>query len=158
MIIINDFLLNRISEKASQSERLRKNYNFHHYDADPMQRMLNAMEPGTYIRPHKHEKPDKREIFIILKGSVAFVIFNNTGDVTDIVILDSTKGVFGIEIPPATWHTLVALKKKSVLYEIKDGPYDAAHDKMFADWAPPENATDAEAYLFQLKRTISNYP
>ena len=41
------------------SPRLRLNHNFHDDLADPINRMLNALEPGTYLQPHKHENPDK---------------------------------------------------------------------------------------------------
>jgi len=59
-------LLNEVIQKAKNSPRGRMNYNFHDDLVDPINRMLNAFEPGTYIQPHKHENPDKREVFILL--------------------------------------------------------------------------------------------
>ena len=52
MKIINEQLLDETQAKALQSPRLRMNYNFHEKLDDPINRLLNAMEPGTYLRPH----------------------------------------------------------------------------------------------------------
>lgn len=56
--------LQKLSKEANVSPRKRKNYNFHETPEDSIQRMLNALHPDTYIRPHKHENPDKREVFV----------------------------------------------------------------------------------------------
>jgi len=78
LIKIDDNFIGEILKIAKVSPRKRTNYNFHKtYDA-PVQRMLNAAEPGTYVRPHKHENPDKIEAFIILKGRALIVEFDET--------------------------------------------------------------------------------
>ena len=147
MIKITKELIDDTLEKARTSPRKRINYNFHTtYDA-PIQRMLNATEPGTYVRPHKHEDPDKVEVFIILKGKVAFLEYDNEGDVADHVILDTEGSVRGVESPPRTWHSFIALDKDSVLYEVKDGPYDPSADKKFAPWSPEEGSEDSSRFL-----------
>jgi hypothetical protein len=46
MIIIHQQLVSSIAEEAKHSVRLRKNFNFHRDYADPVNRMLNAFEPG----------------------------------------------------------------------------------------------------------------
>ncbi|MFQ5952083.1 MAG: WbuC family cupin fold metalloprotein [Candidatus Omnitrophota bacterium] len=147
MIKITDKLLTETSDKAGHAERKRHNYNFHKDFDDPINRMINAMEKGAYFPPHKHENPDKREVFIIFKGRVLMVEFNDSGKVTDYIILDPEKGDMGVEIPPRTWHTLVPLEKVSVLYEIKDGPYDKNVDKTFAEWAPKEGEEGAKEFV-----------
>jgi len=108
--------------------------------------MLNAIEPGSYVQPHKHENPDKREVFLLLKGKLAVVFFNNDGAVTEHIILDNREN-FGVEIPPSVWHTIIALETGTVVYEIKDGPYSPADDKNFASWAPRERDKNCTAYL-----------
>ena len=69
MKIINEQLLDETQAKALQSPRLRMNYNFHERLDDPINRLLNAMEPGTYLRPHRHLNPAKDEIFLLLRGN-----------------------------------------------------------------------------------------
>lgn len=152
---INEDLLLKISEKAKKSVRRRMNYNFHPEDADILQRMLNALEPDTYIQPHKHQNPDKVEVFMVLRGRILVVEFNDEGDITDHLLLDATMGNYAAEIAPRTWHTIVCLEKGTVAYEVKNGPYNPTDDKMFASWAPPEGDPECAAYnaniLDQLK-------
>ncbi len=146
MIKINSELINQVSEQAQVSSRRRKNYNFHEQDVDLLQRMLNAMEPDTYIQPHKHENPDKVEAFFVLKGSILLVEFNENGEITDHCVLNPLQGNFGGEVSPRTWHTLISLEKGSVAYEVKDGPYDPTIDKQFAPWAPEEGEMGGDLY------------
>ena len=155
MIVIDKTLTEKLESEAARLPRKRKNYNFHRDLSDPMNRMMHAMEPGTYVQPHKHENPDKREAFIILKGRVAVVEFSDTGEIREYVILDPKTGYYGAEIQPRAWHTLIVLEKGTLVYEVKDGPYDPADDKFFAPWAPAEGEPGTEEYkkriLDQLK-------
>lgn len=150
MIKINEEYIDKTSQKAKTSPRKRMNYNFHKEDAARLQRMLNAMEPDTYIQPHKHENPDKVEAFFALRGRIVVVEFDDNGKITDYIELDSKKGNYGVEIPARTWHTLISLESGSVAYEVKDGPYNVAVDKNFAPWAPAENDGESENYLKEI--------
>lgn len=146
MIEINKVLIDKICESANDSSRLRMNYNFHDSPSDTMHRMLNALQTGTYIRPHKHENPDKREAFILLRGTVLIVEFDERGKIIFHTILSHSKGNYGVEIPPRTFHTLISLEKDSVIYEVKDGPYDAKNDKIFAPWSPEEGSPEGAEF------------
>jgi cupin fold WbuC family metalloprotein len=109
--------------------------------------MLNAIEPGTYVRPHKHESPDKCEVFIILTGRALVVQFDDSGAIIEHTILDSKAGTFGVEFAPCVWHTIVSLAPGTVVYEVKPGPYAPIDDKNFAPWAPSEGSLESAAYL-----------
>ena len=61
MTIIDEDLLNKVSEQAKTSPRLRMNYNFHQSLEDKCHRFLNAVEPGTKVEIHRH--PTKDESF-----------------------------------------------------------------------------------------------
>jgi cupin fold WbuC family metalloprotein len=150
MILIQECLLSSLSNAAQGHLRKRMNHNFHVSLADPINRMLNALEPDSYVWPHKHEKPDKREIFIRLKGRLAVFYFDDAGVVTDQAVLGPDEGNYGVEIPAGTWHTIVALESGTIVYEIKDGPYQPEDDKHFAPWAPPEGSPEAALYLQEL--------
>ncbi|MFZ4413179.1 MAG: WbuC family cupin fold metalloprotein [Bacteroidales bacterium] len=154
MIKIDAALLNVISDNAQKSNRKRMNLNFHHNDADRLQRFINAIEPYSYIQPHKHENPDKREVFFILKGKMLVVEFDDDGNVLDHIILDAEQGNFAVEIPEKTWHTILSLEKSSVAYEFKDGPYAVADDKNFAVWAPKEGDPLCKAYIDNLLENL----
>ncbi|WP_075589943.1 WbuC family cupin fold metalloprotein [Labilibacter marinus] len=135
--------LDELTSDAQKNDRKRKNFNFHDVDDDPVQRMLNAFEPGTYVHPHTHTNPDKREVFIVLRGRLLVLFFNDKGEISRHVILDAEKGVFGVEIAAGDWHTATGLEKGTVVYEIKDGPYIQVEDKNFAKWAPKEGSEEA---------------
>jgi cupin fold WbuC family metalloprotein len=150
MKLINTKLLEDVVSQAKLSLRKRKNYNFHDSLDDTLQRMLNAIEPGSYVQPHKHENPDKTEAFLILKGKAMVVEFDENGEITTHTIVSPADGVYGCEIAPATWHTIVSLEPGTVVYEVKDGPYSALNDKNFAAWAPKEGDPECGAFLQQL--------
>ncbi len=154
MIKIDDNFLDTTSFKAKDSPRLRMNYNFHPRHEDPLHRMLNAMEPGTYIQPHKHEDPDKFEIFLALRGRFVVIIFDASGNITDHTILDARQGKYGVEIPEKTYHILISLEPGSVAYEIKEGPYSLSTAKNFARWAPAEGDPKVKDYLNSLLEKI----
>jgi cupin fold WbuC family metalloprotein len=150
MIVIDEKLITNVSLQAKKSLRKRQNYNFHETLDAKLQRMLNAIEPSTYVRPHKHENPDKVESFVILKGRVLIVEFDDSGSIESTAVLSFTDGVYGVEIPPRTWHTIISLESGTVVYEIKEGPYSPLNDKDFASWAPEENSSDCDLYIKDL--------
>ena len=155
MIKITDKLLTETADKAGQAERKRCNYNFHEDYSDPVNRMINAMEKGAYFPPHKHENPDKREVLLIFKGRVLMVEFDVNGKVTDHIILDPKKGNMGVEISPKTWHSLIPLEEVSVLYEIKDGPYNKNIDKTFPEWAPKEGEEGTGEFVRKVLKELN---
>lgn len=154
MIKIDHKILDEYTGLAKVSPRLRMNFNFHPTHEDPLHRMLNAMEPGTYIQPHKHENPDKFEVFLALRGRFAVFTFDSVGNIADHVILDASKGKFGVEIPEKTYHTLIPLEPGSVAYEVKAGPYTLLTDKNFAPWAPAEGDPSTANYVKHLLQSI----
>lgn len=154
MKVIDDCLLDKLSIDAQCSERLRKNYNLHQDPSDTIQRLLNALEPNTYICPHKHENPDKRELFIPIRGRFVMVTFDNAGEIVSAVRLSENSDARIVEIEPGIWHTLVCEESGTIYFEIKDGPYNVSIDKSFASWAPDEQAYGAKLYLKELKERL----
>ena len=154
MIHITNQICNPLIKEASKSERKRMNFNFHQHFSDRIHRMIHATNPETYVQPHKHENPDKMETFIILKGRVLVIEFSETGEIIDNLILDPTIGNYGAEIQPKSWHTLITLEKDSLVYEIKDGPWNASDDKNFATWAPVEGETGCTEFNNSLLRKL----
>lgn len=144
---IDKSLLDRVSANAMASPRKRKNYNFHKEYPDPLQRMLNAIEPWSYIQPHKHENPDKVEAFVVLKGRLLVLEFGTTGLITDSTVIDPSQGIYGAEIPPCTFHMIIALEPGTVVYEIKNGPYSPINDKNWAPWAPREGEEGTREFM-----------
>lgn len=152
---INKQLLDETTAQAKVAPRLRMNYNFHKDLNDPVNRLLNAMEPGTYLRPHRHCNPDKNEVFLLLRGRVAVFIFDDMGNITQTEILDPLNGSYGGEIPPGVWHGLLVLESGSVIYEVKEGPFAPLAPENMAPWSPAAEDTEAaKAYMQQLEEHL----
>lgn len=138
MKTIDRDLLQRLSAQAADSGRRRANYNFHPAPADGVQRFCNAVEPGSYVRPHRHPAAGRWEFVLALAGAAALLSFDDHGQVRERLLLSPDGAYRGAEIPGGTWHTLAALEPGTVLFEFKPGPYSPTADKDFAAWAPPE--------------------
>ena len=121
MKIIDEKLLNQVSEEARNSPRLRMNYNFHESLDDKCHRMLNAIESGTDIPIHRH--PTKDESFVVLRGKVRSTTYDDDGTVIESVVLCQEEGRFGVDIPKGVWHKLESLESGSVVFECKEGPF-----------------------------------
>ena len=111
-----------------------------------MQRFLNAMQPGTYVRPHRHPEP-RWELFLTLSGAVVVLEFDGKGCVTQRQELLAEGPVRALELAPGRWHTVVCMESGSVLFELKPGPYAPVTDKDFAAWAPQEGAVGLKAWV-----------
>lgn len=140
MKLIDNLLLRDLQQRAVASPRKRMNHNLHEAPADPVQRMLNAFEPETYVRPHRHSGEDRWELFLLLQGSLSLLTFADNGTVLSRIDMSMDGPVRGVEFPGNTWHTLVSTTPNSVIFEVKRGPYIANTEADFAQWAPREGA------------------
>jgi cupin fold WbuC family metalloprotein len=145
MIKINARLIDSIIDQARTSPRKRMNYNFHPELSDPVQRLLNALEPWTYIRPHKHTT--KEESFVLLRGTILAVVFNDDGSIRDHAVLSHSTGIQGIEFEENSYHMLTSLETGSVVFEIKEGPFVPHTEGSSAPWAPKEGTPEAKEFL-----------
>jgi cupin fold WbuC family metalloprotein len=152
--LIDTALLDAVSAEAADSPRRRKNRNFHPRDDYPGHRLLNAIEPGSYIAPHRHLDPTKDETMVVLRGALGLVVFDDDGRVVRTERVGRSAAL-GIDIPHGTWHTVFALEPGTVFLEAKSGPYLPLIDAERAPWAPAENAPAAPSYLAGLVRLFS---
>lgn len=157
MKIINQNRLDQLSKDAAASERLRKNLNMHDDYADPCQRLFNAMEPGTYIRPHRHVDPPKAECFMAVRGKITLITFDDKGAVEQVVPFGAGCDAVAIELPPGAWHTLIVLEPGSIFFETKPGPYAPLSDKDFAPWSPAEDSPNVDKYVSTLIKAVADY-
>lgn len=152
--LIDAALLDEVCAEAAASPRRRKNRNFHPYDGHPAHRMLNAMQPDSYIPPHRHLDPDKDETFVVLRGLLGLVQFDDEGAIVRAVKVGIGGVAIGVDIPHGTWHTAVALEPDTVFLEAKAGPYLPFTEAERAPWAPAENSADAAPYLALIRSMI----
>jgi cupin fold WbuC family metalloprotein len=149
--IIDDSLLDGLTAAARQNPRLRQNYNIHETFEEPCQRLLNAVEPGSYVRPHRHLDPPRPETFIVLRGRLAAFVFGDDGRIERMVIMTADGQARGVDIPAGAWHTVLSLERGTVCFETKPGPYLPLADKDWAPWAPAEGSPEARSYLRRLE-------
>jgi cupin fold WbuC family metalloprotein len=121
-MLINTALLDSVSEQARNNKRLRMNFNFHSSPEAKSQRLLNAIEMGSVIPVHRHTHT--AETYILLRGIMRVFFHNEEGEVIESFDLDPLKGNYGIDIPQGQWHSLEVISSDTVIFEVKDGPYE----------------------------------
>lgn len=120
-MILTKNIIEQVSEDAKSSARLRMNYNLHESFDDSVQRMFNAIEPGSEIPIARH--PYSSETLILLQGRLRVLIYNDYKEIIEDVTLDKSIGNIGYHIPKGVWHTVKSLESGTVLFETREGPY-----------------------------------
>lgn len=148
---ISTAALGDLSREAKRAPRLRAHLNVHPTLDDPVQRLFIALEPGTYIRPHRHPEPNKWELFVLIEGAVDALTFGDDGTLRERIRMGRKDGSRAVEIPPGTWHSYVCFEPGTVVLEIKEGPYVATTEEDYAPWSPQGDADSAARYLDRLR-------
>jgi len=152
---LTDEILDAGIEASRESPRKRMIYPIQRSQDDLVQRLINFLQPGTYIRPHYHPLKHATETIHVMQGSLVFFVFDDDGNLKDGYYVESGMAGSVIDIVPGVWHNFVVLSDDTVIIEFKKGPYDAATDKVFAEWAPEEDTPEAIEYLKMLEDAIS---
>ncbi|MBR6972720.1 MAG: WbuC family cupin fold metalloprotein [Bacteroidales bacterium] len=119
-MIIDNELLDKLTEQAKTSPRLRMNYDLRNSAEDGSQRMLNAIEPGTVMPVHRHLKSS--ETVVCICGHFEEYFYNDNGVLTDMI--DMVPGGVVLNVPIGMWHSLKSLESGTVLLECKDGKWE----------------------------------
>ena len=120
-MVIDNKILDDLSAQAKANPRLRQSMDLRNSPEDQSQRMLNALEPGTVMPIHRHQKTS--ESVVILRGKIEWIFYDNDGNETERVTLDANGEPRMLNVEIDRWHSLVCLESGSVLYESKDGAY-----------------------------------
>ena len=121
-MIIDNTLLDNLTAQAQASPRHRRNMDLHNSAADSSQRMLNAIEPGSMVPVHRHQRTS--ETLVVLRGRVVEEYYSSDGAVEASYELSAGGSVCALNIPAGQWHTLRALESGTVILEMKDGAYE----------------------------------
>lgn len=120
---IDKQLLDNLTQQAKASPRLRMNFDLRNSPEDTSQRMLNAIEPGSEIPIHRHQKSS--ETVVVLRGSVIEEYYDELERICEATYEISPEGpVMALNIPAGQWHTLRSLESGTVILEVKDGAYE----------------------------------
>ena len=119
---ITQELLDGLTEQAKASPRLRMNYDLRNSEEDQSQRMLNAIEPGSPLPIHRHQKSS--ETVVCLRGRLVWEYYDeHERKCTERIELSPKGPIVALNVPRGQWHTVKALESGSVIMEVKDGKY-----------------------------------
>ena len=116
-------LLDSLTAQAKVSPRLRMNFDLRNSETDTSQRMLNAIEPGSEVPVHRHQKTS--ETVVVLRGKVVEEYYDELERICEAAYEISPNGpICALNIPAGKWHTLRSLESGTVIMEVKDGAYE----------------------------------
>ena len=125
---ITQGLLDSLTEQAKNNERLRMNLDLRDSDSDGSQRMLNAIEPGSPLPIHRHQKTS--ETVVCLRGRLIEEFYDELERTcTEAIELSPNGPVVALNIPAGQWHTVRALESGTVIIEMKNGKYEPLSDE-----------------------------
>ena len=129
---IDNKLLDNLTAQAQASPRLRMNLDLRNSAGDSSQRMLNAIEPGSVVPVHRHQKTT--ETMVVLRGRVVEEYYDGAGvlvesfvlgdchvadaprnDVLDFAPRNDVPVVYALNIPAGQWHTLRGMESGIVI-------------------------------------------
>ena len=113
--------LDRLTEDAKNSPRLRMSLDLRTNPQDQSQRILNALEPGTVLPIHRHRTT--AETVIIIRGSLREDFYNDRGEIVESYVLEVGGDTPVLQIPAGQWHSVECLESGTIIFEAKDGPY-----------------------------------
>ncbi len=120
---ITQTILDKLTEEAKASERLRMNMDLRDTDSDGSQRMLNAIEPGSELPIHRHQKTS--ETMVCLRGKLRVEYYDELERIcTESFVIEPSGGNVAVNIPIGMWHTVHALESGTVILEMKNGGYE----------------------------------
>lgn len=126
-MIIDDNLLDDLTRRAQNSPRLRMNMDLRNGQDDQSQRMLNAIEPGSVMSIHRHQKTT--ETVVCLRGKVVEEYYDELERIcTDAIELSPNGPNVAVNVPIGQWHRLRAVVSGSVVLSVKDGPWEPQSD------------------------------
>jgi cupin fold WbuC family metalloprotein len=157
IVVISRNLAEQALRVSRESERKRVILPFHKSHEESLHRMFNAMQPGTYVHPHRHFTSQKSEVFLVLAGSLDFIVFDDRGQIEFVRRLSAGAADFGIDLAPGKYHTFLVRAPDTLIYEVKPGPYTAQDDKDFAPWAPAEGTPEVVSYLTGLEADVARH-
>lgn len=140
-----------LRSQAEISPRKRAHFNLHHSHHEPVQKVLICLLHGTYIPPHYHEYEHQTELFIVLKGSVKLIIFDENGGIQREIAMGEDSATSMVEIEPRLIHTIVCESDDAFVLEVKEGPFVEDQSKVFPEWTVKEGDPEVENYLEALR-------
>ena len=129
----NDVMM--LKEKVGNCPDKRIRICTHQTSDDRLHEMMIAITQDSYVRPHKHLS--KSESFHLIEGLIDVIIFNDEGEITEVVSMGnfSSGESFFYRLAAPYFHTLLLRTDIAVFHETTNGPL-LKGDTVYPSWSP----------------------
>lgn len=135
IVCVDQGLAVDLQRGAKANARHRMRLCAHPATDDRLHEMVIALTKDTYIRPHMHF--GKSESMHVIDGDADLVIFNEFGEVRDVIHLGPypSAKTFFVRLATPVYHMLLVRTEVFLVHETTNGPFSPA-ETAFAPWAP----------------------
>ena len=127
-VVIGAEFVNGLRRYARCQNSGRARLLLHGDETNPLHEMVIAARPFTLWPPHRHDGDGQS--WTAVHGTIAYVEFEGSNEISDIIILDPRKR-FHLRQVKRKWYTIVPLTDMSVYLETRLG---RPHGSIFSDW------------------------
>ena len=152
LIVVERADIETLKARADANRRRRARVCTHLSPHDPVHEMLIVHTHDTYVRPHKHHH--KVESFHVVEGEGRIVLFDDDGQVTQVVRVGpyGSDRAFYYRLAEPRFHALLIDTPVIVFHEATSGPF-RPEDTEWAAWSPADSDPEAcIAYVEELRR------
>jgi len=150
LFVLDTQRIGLLKEAARNNPRKTMRICLHQDTDDLLHQMVIVHSQGNYVRPHRH--PAKTESFHIIEGSLILCIFDESGLLTEQILLGERNGILVARIAKNIYHTVVPVSDLVVFHEITNGPFTGAGDSEFPAWAAEADDTEGIQEFFKMIR------
>jgi len=156
IVQVDQLDITELIHRATDNTRKRVRICTHQDVADKLHEMLIVHTHDTYVRPHKHF--GKSESFHVIEGAVDVVIFDDAGEIADVIVMgDYSSGkTFYYRIADPLYHTLLIRSEVIVFHETTNGPFERS-DTLFAPWAPEDKSPLQKEFMDRLSAGVASF-
>lgn len=154
-LVLNRTIVEQLKVYAQEHGGSNVRFCLHTGPESVFHQMIIMEHQGNYYRPHKHLS--KSEAFHMIDGMMGVFLFDDNGEVSDVVRLDPA-GNFMFRAGVGIYHAVMPLTPYVIYHECKPGPFIGAQDSIWAPWAPDGcDTVVAEAYSARLKGLLDRH-
>jgi cupin fold WbuC family metalloprotein len=148
--------IGELKRLALLNQRKRVRVCTHDSPNSKLHEMFIVHTKECYVRPHKHIGKD--ESISVIEGVVDVVLFNNTGDICEVINLDAVSpvGLRYCRLPSSTYHMFIIRTEFLVFHECTQGPF-IRNDTIFPEWAPLDGSFKQEGFIKHIESNIRSH-
>lgn len=118
MVKIDDELLGNLTIDALDRQFQQMDYSLFDSCDSQTNIKIRVLLPTAPIPIRRNRKSD--EAYVLIRGKLFVVLYNEMGGQTERLLLDESKGSYGVKIPRDQWFSIEVVEPSTIL-EIKNG-------------------------------------